>query len=253
MTGLGARLRAIPSWQVTLTVALLGLGFLIAAQLRSEGPRVRYTTQERSPLIETALGLQASQDQLKARILELNRQIRDLQTSGQGSAVLVKDLNSQLESARVAAGLVALEGPGLVLQLRDSTNPVPSGGTQSDYVVTGQDIRTVVEELWRSGAEAIAVNGERLTGSTAILDIGGTILVNSAYLAPPYQVTAIGPTGLYDRLSHALGFVEFIRARAEAFGIQVSFAEPASVVVPAYAGTVTLRYARPLASPAPSP
>ena len=46
-----ARLRAIPSWQVTLGVALLGLGFLVAAQLAGEGPRVRYTTQERSPLV----------------------------------------------------------------------------------------------------------------------------------------------------------------------------------------------------------
>ena len=47
------RLRAIPTWQVTLGVALLALGFLIAAQLASEGPRVRYTTQERTPLVET--------------------------------------------------------------------------------------------------------------------------------------------------------------------------------------------------------
>ena len=49
-----ARIRSLPSWQVTLGVALLGLGFLIAAQLASEAPRVRYTTQERTPLIETA-------------------------------------------------------------------------------------------------------------------------------------------------------------------------------------------------------
>ena len=58
MTGLVARARAIPSWQITLSVALLVLGFLIAAQLAAEGPRVRYTTQERSPLVEAAVGLQ---------------------------------------------------------------------------------------------------------------------------------------------------------------------------------------------------
>ena len=57
-----ARIRAIPTWQLTLGVALLGLGFLIAAQLAAEAPRVRYTTQERSPLIETATALQAQQD-----------------------------------------------------------------------------------------------------------------------------------------------------------------------------------------------
>ena len=58
-------------------------------------------------------------------------------------------------------------------------------------------MRTVVEELWLAGAEGVAVNGERVTVATAILDIGGSVLVNSAYLAPPYQVSAIGPTDLY--------------------------------------------------------
>ena len=64
-------MRAIPSWQVTLGAALLGLGFLIAAQLAAEGPRVRYTTQERSPLVETAIELQAQQEALKQQILDL--------------------------------------------------------------------------------------------------------------------------------------------------------------------------------------
>ena len=57
------------TWQLTLGVALFLLGFLVAAQLRSEAPRVRYTTQERPPLVETALGLQSQQEQLKDKDL----------------------------------------------------------------------------------------------------------------------------------------------------------------------------------------
>jgi uncharacterized protein YlxW (UPF0749 family) len=240
MTTLASRLRALPSWQVTLGFALAALGFLIAAQVRSEGPRVRYTTQERSPLVETVLGLQRNQDALKARILDLNDQIRTLQGSGEGNAALVRTLNDQLENARIAAGLVAVEGPGLVLQLDDSTLPVPSGGTSADYRVTAQDLRTVVDALWEAGTEAIAVNGERVTAVTAISDIGGTVLVNYAYLTPPYQVTALGPKGLYDRLTNVPSFAELVRTRADAFGIQVGFAEPDKVVVPAFAGPVNL-------------
>ena len=59
MSQIVARARAIPTWQVTLGLALLGLGFLIAAQLASEGPRTRYTSQERTLLVDTALDLQA--------------------------------------------------------------------------------------------------------------------------------------------------------------------------------------------------
>jgi len=245
------RLRAIPSWQITLGVALLALGFLVAAQLASEGPRVRYTTQERTPLVETADQLQAQQDALKARILDLRAQIQATETQGEGAASLVKQLNNELEQARIAAGLIRLSGPGVVLQLEDSQQTVPADGSAADYLVGARDIRTVVEQLWLAGAEAIAVNGERITPTTAIIDVGSSLLVNSAYLAPPYQVTALGAPDLYDHLSAAPGFAEFVRSRVQGYGIRLSFAEPDSVDIPAFVGTVTLRYSRALSSPAP--
>ena len=247
------RIRAIPSWQVTLGVALLGLGFLVAAQLASEGPRVRYTTQERSPLVETATQLQAQQEELKRQILDLRTKIGSVEQGEAGSAAVVRDLNSQLQDARIAAGLIPLTGTGIVLQLEDSMEPVKQGANAADYLVGARDLRTVIEELWSAGAEAIAVNGERITPSSAVIDIGPSILLNSAYLSAPYQITALGPKDLYQRLSASPGFVDLIRARAQSFGIRVSFAEPASVDVPAFAGTVTLRYARPAPSPSGGP
>jgi uncharacterized protein YlxW (UPF0749 family) len=243
------RARAIPSWQVTLGVALLALGFLIAAQLASERPRVRYTTQERPPLVGLANELQAQQDDLKQRVLDLRAQIQGVEDQGAGSADLVRQLNTQLQQARIAAGLISLTGTGIVMQLEDSREPVPPGGSESDYLVGSRDVRIVVEELWGAGAEAVAVNGERITPTSAIIDVGSSLLVNSAYLTPPYQVTALGAADLYDRLSGSPGFADFVRARSEVYGIRVSLAEPASVDLPAFVGTVTLRYSRPVASP----
>lgn len=243
------RLRAIPSWQVTLGVALLGLGFLVAAQLAAEGPRVRYTTQERSPLVETASELQADQEALKASLLDLRTRIQAAEQAGEGSAAVVRGLSDELQAARIAAGLIPLTGSGIVLQIEDSLEPADPEGNTEDLLVGARDLRTIVEELWAAGAEAVAVNGERMTPTTAVIDIGPSILVNSAYLAGPYQVTAIGPDDLYARLSASPGFVDFIRARAEAWGLRVSIAEPESVDMPAFAGTVTLRYARPQPSP----
>ncbi len=253
MSGLATRIRSVPTWQVTLFGALVALGFLIAAQAKSEAPRVRYTTQERAPLVETVLALQAQQDALKAQILDLRSRITGAEAGAAGSDQLVRQLNAALGAARIAAGIVALEGPGIVLQLEDSQEPVPPGESAADYRVSARDIRTLVEELWLAGAEAVAVNGERVTPTTAIVDIGGSVLVNSAYLAPPYQVAAIGPADLYDQLAASPGFVELVQARADRFGIRISFGQPAAVTVPAYAGSVTLRYARPTASPTPAP
>ena len=245
---LADRVRAIPSWQITLGFALLGLGFLVAAQLAAEGPRARYTTQERAPLVETASELRTQQEGLKAAILDLQARIAEAEGASEGSAELVRDLNDRLSDARVAAGLIPLIGTGIVLQLEDSLEPVAPDADEGDYLVGARDLRTVIEELWAAGAEAVSVNGERITPTSAVIDIGPSVLVNSAYLAGPYQVTALGPADLYQRLSASSGFVDFIRARAETYGIRVSFAEPESVEIPAFAGTVTLQYARPMPS-----
>lgn len=252
MTTLAGRIRGIPSWQVTLGLALLALGFLIAAQMAAEGPRVRYTSQERTPLVGTVLGLQAQQDQLKQQILDTRAAIADLEARGQGGATVTQQLNRELQAARIAAGLVAMTGPGLVIQLSDSTLPVPAGGNAQDYLVSGGDVLTVVDQLWAAGAEAMAVNGERVVVSTAIVDIGGSVVVNGAYVAAPYQVSAIGPATMLDTLTHQQGFADFVRARGEAFGIGISYATPDEVDLPAYAGSTNLRFGRPSATPLPS-
>ena len=249
MSNLTGRLRAIPTWQITLGLALLALGFLIAAQLAAEGPRVRYTTQERSPLVETALELQRHQEELKVQVSDLRGRIQDLEEQGQGTTALVRELNDQLEQARIAAGLIPLTGTGLVLQLEDSDRP--NGDTSQDYLVSARDIRTVIAELWLAGAEAIAVNGERVTPTTGVLDIGHSILLNSAYLAPPYQVAAIGPTDLLEQLGVSRGWAEFIDTRVGTFGLRISYAEPEVVEVPEFAGSIVLRRSRAV-PPSPS-
>jgi uncharacterized protein YlxW (UPF0749 family) len=241
------RLRSLPSVQVTLAVALLALGFLVAAQIAAEGPRVRYSTEERSPLIETALRFQSQQEALKADILALRARIGELEAQDPGAAESLRRLYAQLEEARLSAGLIPVAGPGLAFRLEDGN----SGGAGLDALATARDVRILVEELWLAGAEAIAVNGERIVGSSAIIDIGGSILVNSAYLAGPYEIRAVGPPDLYERLRGSAAFVAFVQGRIERSGIGLGVAELDEVILPAFAGTVGLRHAEPAPAVAP--
>ena len=243
MTALVARFRELPSAQVTLSIALLVVGFLVAAQATAEKPRTQYSTQERAPLIETALALQAKQETLKRQILDLRRRIGDLEAQDPGAAESLRQLYADLEDARLAAGLVAITGPGLAFRLDDGT---PGAGV--DALVSARDVRILVEELWLAGAEGVAVNGERLSATSAVIDIGGSILVNSAYITPSYQISAVGPQDLYQRLQGSASFADFVQGRVNRSGISLSVAELATVDLPAYAGTVNLRYA----APAPS-
>ena len=253
MAGLGARLRAVPTWQVTLAGALLVLGFLVVTQLRAEPVRVEYTTQERPPLLETVNALQQTQDQLSARILSLRSQIQQIESSSSGDSTLLASLDAQLIQARVEAGLVGLAGPGIVLQISDSTQPVPPGAAASDYLVSASDLRAVVDELWLDGAEAIAVNGERIVVTSAFTDVGPSVLLNGAYLQPPYQISAIGPADLYSRLTQSVSFANYVHGRVQQYGLGLGVARLDKVQIPAYAGVVNLNYAQPVPTPTPSP
>ena len=256
MSGLRLDLRSHwpATWQVTLAAALLGLGFLLAVQLQSQPPRARYSTQERPPLVQTALELSAQQDALKDRIVALRAEIHELEEDVSAEDVAVAALNDELVQARIAAGLVALAGPGLALQFDDAHEPLPPNAGASEYRVQAEDLRDLLTALWLSGAEAIAINGERVTVTTAVADIGGTVLVNSAYLAPPYVITAIGGAELYDRFVASDLLRTLLDARVQPFGLQLSAGPLDAVDVPAYSGNIRLVEARPAPSPtAPSP
>jgi uncharacterized protein YlxW (UPF0749 family) len=168
---------------------------------------------------------------------------------------MTRELTSDLDAARLAGGLIPLTGPGLVIQLRDSQDQGPTDGNAADLRVRADDLRSIVEGLWLAGADAVAVSGERITATSGFLDIGETILVNSAYLVPPYQVAAVGPADLYDRLTRSAAFTDWVRTRVQGFGLEVRYAELPDAVVPAYAGSVRLRFARPvpMASPTATP
>ena len=209
---------------------------------------MRYTTQERSPLVETATDLQADQEALKAAILDLR--VADPGGRAGGGGLGGPRQRPQRRARRPRGSRPASSrspAPASSSSSRTRSSPADPDGNTEDLLVGARDLRTIVEELWAAGAEAVAVNGERMTPTTAVIDIGPSILVNSAYLAGPYQVTAIGPDDLYARLSASPGFVDFIRARAEAWGLRVSFAEPETVDMPAFAG-----HGHPALRPAPA-
>ena len=122
---------------------------------------------------------------------------------------------------------------------------MPAGGNEADYLVTARDIRTVVAELWLAGAEAISINGERVTISTAIIDIGGIGPRQRGLLSPAVPDPGDRPDGpVRPAVGLSQGWRDFVQTRRGSFGIGISFAEPAEVDIPAFAGSLTLRESR---------
>jgi uncharacterized protein YlxW (UPF0749 family) len=139
--------------------------------------------------------------------------------------------------------LVALRGPGVQVTLDDSLLDEAPTGNVNDLVIHSQDVQGAVNALWRAGAEAIAINGQRLVGTSAVLCVGNTLLLNGTVHSPPYEISAIGAQkGRFDDDP----LVRRLRDDANAFGIQFSAAGVDSLDVPAYSGSTAFTYATPV-------
>lgn len=193
---------------------------------------------------------------LGARVARAQRSLAEAQRAALPASGA---LSRELARAEQAAGTVAVHGPGLLVTLSEppapsATDPVGRVGSTpltAMNILTDRDLRSVVNELWRDGAEAVAVNGIRLTPASAIRFAGEAVLVDFVPISSPYTIDAIGDA---DRLSTRFAqsaVASRYQTLVSADGIGFRFADEDDLVLPA--GTpANPRYASAAPSPSPS-
>jgi uncharacterized protein YlxW (UPF0749 family) len=194
----------------------------------------------------TIANLESEQETLKKQIGELRSALAARLNEQVSNTVLLRDINVQLEREKNAAGLVAVQGPGVVVTLNDSSHGVVAPGADANqYLVHEYDLRDVVNLLWAAGAEAIAVNDERLVATSSIYCAGSTVIVNATRLSPPYVVRAIGPAAAMDEYLHNPAFLPELRKRVKLYGLEFKVASAEKISLGAYEGSIAVKYAKP--------
>jgi uncharacterized protein YlxW (UPF0749 family) len=196
-------------------------------------------------LAEQVTELEQEQEDLRGQIAEAEAQVLDFQTASTTSSSTLAEVNRRLEEARLATGLTALQGPGVVIEISDSKRVVPDGENPANYIVLVDDLRDIVVALWASDAEAITINGERLVATSSIYGVGASVLVNTAFLSPPFRIEAIGPDGLLERFQTNAAFVGRVSQRIDAFGLEFATQAAGSLELPAVVGNTRFRWAVP--------
>lgn len=138
-------------------------------------------------------------------------------------------------------GYTELVGKGIVITLKDAEN-VYARLDPNMAVVHDGDLLEVVNALKNAGAEAISINGERITNSTSITCVGNVVKINGEKIGVPYVINAIGlPEKLYGSITMPGSYIE----RLESDGIQVKIdkIEKESIIVPKYNGIYKFEYA----------
>lgn len=171
--------------------ASLGLGVvgLIAGLLFSMNASLAASSPERRPenLRDLVRLEQERLGQTNADVVALREEVAAL-LEDQADPTAVD------ETLAFASGSTAVVGPGLVVRLWDAPRPVqlPEGASADDLVVHQQDLEAVMNGLWAGGAEAMMVQGHRVTATSSVRCVGNVLLIDGAVYSPPYEIAAIG-------------------------------------------------------------
>jgi len=228
--------------QIAIAVVLFIISFVIVLQFKS----VMRNSGLDSTQLQRIEDLQKELIKEKDKNIDLNRQLlqanSNLETYRKNASE--NDAGSQamadeLKNAMLLAGLTDVEGEGVTVVLKDSAE-ASGGNSTANYIIHDRDLRDIVNELVASGAEAISINGERISGKSAIRCVGPTITINNNYYAPPFTIKAIGdPNTLEAGLNIRDGVVDVMRA----FKIDVTITKSNKIQIPRYNGTVTYKHA----------
>ncbi len=235
------------TWQLGLTAAAVIVGIVAGVQIRTEQSIETGLQVSSGRLGEVAYRYRLAEHRqaaLRKRIQELRGEIAIEERRTASGREAEAALASQLEEARMLAGLTPLHGPGVIVAIADSKRPLRPGEDPNLVLIHYSDLHAVVGALWAAGAEAVAVNDERLAGVTGISCVGTTILCNARRLAPPYRIAAIGdPQALRAAVLARGGVLDQLRA----FDFPAAVTVVGDLRVPAYAGGFEHRYAQPVA------
>ena len=214
--------------QFTLALVCLVFGALLMIQFRTQGKIVQAQIADSaadqrtiiSSLYEANVELRREADKLALQQAEYQRSIDD-----SGLTNMVGDLNT----IRVFTGLSEVSGPGVELTVPPEMRP--------EYV---QDL---INEFRNAGAEAIALNEQRVVAATAVSSYQGKLVVNQTIVEPPFVFRAIGHPDTLDRaLQRKGGMLSFLRNTYPNASIELT--KQPSLTLPLYKGNTQLRVAQ---------
>lgn len=235
-----------------LVAAMMAIGVLLTVAYREAVAAEPEAARARADLIQDVHDRRAGADALERQAEQLREQVarqRDEALAGGGEEI------TRLRELEAITGQAKVRGDGVVVRLVDAPAEIdPVTGKPSEKNlgrVLDRDLQDAANGLWAAGAEAVAINGQRLTATGTIRAAGGAILVDLRPVTGPYEIVAIGPGDMRERfLQSPTG--KLFKLYVEQYHMQFSVKERDDITLDG-AGDPDLHYASPVPSPSAAP
>lgn len=230
--------------KLTIAFAIIGIliGVMLTFQFKTAVPASSdFAADEavaREDLFKEFLN---EQQYLQDKIVKLREEIdskeKDLSTKSETTNL------EALESLKDDVGLSGVRGSGLQITLQDGKNADRLAANVSDAdLVQAADIRDLINILFASNADAIAVNNQRVIASSPISSVGTTILVNNAYVTPPFEISAVGDSDIMLQRILNDGSLKGLQERNKKQNVIMKIIVKKLMTIPIYSGDLKAKY-----------
>lgn len=228
----------LEKWHLSITLVCLLFSTLFTSNLKIQLQEYNPMAARNTTLVNVIKTQERRNQDLETEITNIRKKAEDYHSSKTEQTVL-EPLKRDLDRSKLLAGLTDVEGPGVVITV-DDQDKASTAKDPEFYIIHYSSILYIVNDLRAAGAEAIAVNDNRVVSISDIRCAGSIILVNTHRLAPPYEIKAIGnPQQLEDVVKTG----EY--ATLEFGKFPVSLDKNDKIVIPAYEGSYSFNYATP--------
>lgn len=232
---------------IPIALICMLLAFALTWQIRSvtaSGGVSNSTAKARADQLQAQLDIEQEKNEaLLNQLLQYKDELQAFSDEAEKAGGISSALSQRLEQAMILSGESAVHGPGISVRLSDSNLTNTTGVDENYYVIHDEDLLKVINELRNAGAEAIALNGERLTAQSEIRCVGAMVNVNNNRYSAPYTITAIGNA---DELYNAMYMRQGVVDSLQIWGIQVNVSKSTDLEIAGYAGGVDFQYAIPV-------
>lgn len=229
----------LEKWHLSITLVCLLFGTLFTSNLKTQLQEYNPMAARNTTLVNVIKTQEKRNLALESEITNIRQKLENYHSSKTGQTML-EPLKDEMDRSKLLSGLTDVDGPGVVITL-DDQDKASTAKDPEFYIIHYRSILYIVNDLRAAGAEAIAVNGNRVVSTTDIRCAGSIILVNTHRLAPPFEIKAIGDPS---QLEEVVKTGEYTTLELGKFPVTLDKKE--KITIPAYEGSYSFNYASPL-------
>ncbi len=217
------------------------LGIILSIHMKSLNPSNTFVSLKSVKEMENQITLERIElENINKLITARKHDIASYELELKENGSINSVMENELKDLRITTGFESIKGSGIIVKLSDSERELEDVENVDYLLVHDSDVLKIVNDLKIAGAEAIAINGERVISLSEMKCAGPTITINGSTYGQPFVIMAMGNQKNLEAAIKAPYAYANLRKLMDGINIDVSLED--EMVIPKYNRKINFKY-----------